>query len=218
MKSTISPTAKPDSLGSGGRIVNLPLAANFTTRVTSRGTKAYLVICTAAINMRPDGGDFTSFSQGTGIRTEKPFNLIEIENFNPFPVVISLWIGFDDFLDNRLILANATLQNITYPTQATPTATAIPIPDLSGSIFKDINGNSWIALFRQAIIVSNLDPATPLLLQKFSAATGSGPAVLSCPAGGLPIAHNSSGDFKITLGGATVNVIVSEIYQAIPAN
>ena len=216
MNKTEQRTPNVEAQGTGGRIINLPLAAGAVTRITSRGTKAYLVIATATVNMRPDGGDFVAYSQGTGIHTREAFSLVEIENPNAVAVVISIWVGFDDFIDNRLILANATLQNVTYPTQPLPTATRINIPDLSGGFFVDINGGIWIALFRQAIIISNLDPATPLLLQKFTTATGNGPSVLNIPPG-LPIAHNSSGSFAIYTGGATISAIVSEIYQAIPA-
>jgi hypothetical protein len=213
-----SQVSQPNPAGHGGRIVNLPLAPGASTNVTSAGTRAYLVVATAAVNMRPGGvrtGDFTLYSQGTGIQTVNPFDWIEINNPNSVPVVISLWLGFDDFIDNRLILANATLQNITYPTQSTGTTAQILIPDLSGGAFFDINNKKWLALFRQAIIISNLDPATPVLLQKYGAASSSGPAVLSCPPS-LPIAHNSSGNFTIV--GGTASVIVSEIYQAIPSS
>jgi len=213
-----APPAQQFSLGHGGRAINLPLAPGASTNVTSQGNKFYLIVATAAVNIRPGGsagGDFTLYSQGTGAQTQQPFDWLELNNPNSIPIIISIWCGFDDFIDNRLILANATLQNIAYPTQSTATTGQILIPDLSGGAFFDINGKKWLALFRQAILVSNLDPATPVLLQKYGAATSSGPAILNCPPQ-LPVEFQGSGNYTVV--GGSANVIVSEIYQAIPAS
>jgi hypothetical protein len=204
--------------GSGGRIVNLPLAAGATTRVNNKGTKAYLVVATAGVQMRPIGGqvgvgDFNLYSQGTGFNAVDVFDTVEFFNSNAIAIVISVWIGFDNFIDNRLILANATLQNIAYPTQPTPTGSPIQIPDLSGGSFLDLNVVKWLPLFRQAIIINNLGTSA-VLLQAYGAATSSGPAVLVAPPG-LPIAHNAGGNYAVVGGSNTV--IVSEIYQAILA-
>lgn len=206
---------------SGGRSIAIPIAAGNTVPIPQRGTQFYLQICTGTVNIRAragasGAGDFSLFTQGTGDRSKTAFDIIEIENPNAFPVVLQIWIGFDDFIDNRLILSNATIPNVTNPTQPTPTATNIPIPDLSGSAFFDINGNKWLALFRVAIIISNTSTGTTLLLQQFGSVIAGGPAVLSIPPG-LVIAHNSSGNFCLNVGGGTIPAIVSEIYQSIPA-
>jgi hypothetical protein len=211
----------PVSRESGGRAIAIPINAGDTVPIPQRGTQFYLQISTGTVNIRAragsaGAGDFSLFTQGTGDKSKNPFDIVEINNPNAFPVVLQIWIGFDDFIDNRLILSNATIPNVTYPTQPDDTATNIPIPDLSGGPFLDLNGNKWLALFRIAIIISNTSTGTTLLLQKFGSVVANGPAAVIIPAG-LVIGHNSSGDFSMSVGGGVIPAIVSEIYQAIQA-
>ena len=198
-----------------GRQVNIPVNAGATVRINSQGNQFYLVIATAPVNIRPDGGDFSLYQQGTGSRSNSAnFAAVEIQNPNSVAVVISLWIGFDSFIDNRLIIANALTPQVAYPTQSAPTATAVAINDLSGGVFTDINGAQWIALQRVAILIFNTDSATTLYLQKQGAATASGPAVgVIYPL--TPIRFDFSGNYALSVGGGTIPAIVSEIYIAV---
>jgi hypothetical protein len=163
-------------------------------------------------------GAYSVFSQGTGVgepNAAEQFDVVDIQNFNAYAVVVSLWVGYADFIDNRLILNNTVNQAVTYPTQPVAGAMNINIPDISGTNFTDINGKGWIAIVRVAIIISNLDPAVSLLLQKAGSVVSNGPAVLLCPPA-LPVSHSSSGNFCINIGGGAINAIVCEIYSAIP--
>lgn len=208
----------------GGQIFNLALTPGQTITQPAFGTRAYLVIATAAVNMRVRGkeygaGAYAEYAQGTGIGEVdqwNQFDVVDVQNFNSFPVVVSLWVGFADFIDNRLILTQSTIPSITYPTQSTSGATNIAIPDLSGGPFFDLQGNKWLALYRIAIIISNLDPSTPLLLQEFGSVVANGPAVLNIPPT-TDIQHPSAGNFTINIGGGAINAIVCELYAAIPA-
>jgi hypothetical protein len=224
MNSAILSGTAPGVKKHGGQQYNFAIPAGKTITQPAFGTRAYLVVATAAVNMRCRGRDygagaFSIFAQGTGVgepNAAEQFDVVDVQNFNAFAVVVSLWVGYADFIDNRLILDATINQAVTYPTQPTPTATNIPIPDISGSQFVDINGKAWIAISRVAIIISNVSTGTTLLLQQFGSVVANGPAVLASPPG-LPIAHNSSGNFCLNVGGATIEAIVSEIYQAIPA-
>lgn len=207
---------------SGGRLISFSLAAGQNKTLTQRGTQYYLNVCTLAINVRARGknkgaGDYNLIPVGKQIISVDAFDFIDLQNPNSVPVTVSIWVGFDDFVDRTLILANATQPQVLYPTYPVANAAAIvQIRDLSGTQFEDLNGNLWLALFRVCIYVFNLDTGTTTLLY---AKGGSG----SSPAGGviypapLPIRFDVAGDFDINLGGATINMIVSEVYQAIPA-
>lgn len=207
----------------GGQQYNFSIPAGQTFTQPAFGTRAYLVVATASVNMRVRGRDYGAgayslFSQGTGVgepNAAEQFDVVDIQNFNGYAVVVSLWVGYADFIDNRLILDATINKAVTYPTQPVAGATNINIPDISGTNFTDINGKGWIAISRVAIIISNLDTGVTLLLQAAGASTASGPAVLMSPPG-LPVSHSSSGNFSINVGGGAINAIVSEIYQAIP--
>lgn len=204
-------------IGSGGRLFNVTIGAEEVYRANSRGLQAYLVVATASVNMRPLGGDFTIYSVGTGINTLSPFEYIEVENFNSFPVVISLWIGFDSFIDNRLIIANSSNPNIAFPTYSVPlSATFVNIVDLSGGAFEDLDGTIWLPLYRVAINIFNLDPGNTYKLGKYSP-TGADldEYIASVPPAPLPISLAMSGNYTYNPGGS-VNAIISEIYSCIP--
>ena len=208
----------PQQNNAAGRQVNLPIAAGQVVRIQSAGNQFYLVVATAPVNIRPDGGDFSLYQQGTGSHSSlSDFKSLEVQNPNTVPVVISCWVGFDSFIDNRLIIANTLTPNVAKPTQTTPTATAIDIPDVSGAIFSDINGNEWVAIQRTAILVFNTDSATTLYLQGAGASTASGPAVGVIYAL-TPVRFDFSGHYSISAGGGTIPAIVSEIYIAVAYN
>jgi hypothetical protein len=208
------PVAIPAGVTVNGQVTpgEVPIAA--------AGSRFYVIVTSATIYLQPlragNVGATNPFNNGQGQPVAGGFETLTAKNFNLFPVVALIWVGFDDFINDQLILANNATPNVTYPTQpisATPVTGTVAIPDLSGTTFLDINGKKWYALYRVSLIVSNFSSATTLLLQKAGAATSNGPSVLLCPPQ-LPIAHNSSGDFSLSVGGGAVPAIVSEIYAA----
>lgn len=188
--------------------------------VPAAGTQFYVLFASAPIGIRPSGGIFDTYSQGTGLNLdiENQFNLLEVSNSNPFPIVFQIFVGFDSYIDNRLILANSLTPAVVYPTYSTASsATDIAINDLSGQAFVDINGKKWYAVQRAAILVFNPDTGVTLFVQAKGAATSSGPAVgvvYPQTSLNLPI----TGDYAISVGGGAINAIVSEIYTALAAN
>lgn len=203
-----------------GNLTNVPIAARQSTTISGYGQMAYIVIATAPVNVRTRGAKGTSsyslLTQGTGIR-DTEFDQVDLQNPNAVPIVVQIWTGVSQFVDNRLILANQQIPQIAFPTAPTANSkTHIAINDLSGGGFTDINGKNWLALQRITIIVCNVDSGATFLLQKKGAATATGVAVAAIyplTSLNLPV----SGDYSMDVGGATINVIVSEIYLAILA-
>ena len=215
---TVVSAKTPQKNNQSGRQVNLPINAGQVVRINSAGNQFYLVVATAPVNIRPDGGDFSLYQQGTGSQSRlSDFKILEIQNPNSVPVVISCWVGFDAFIDNRLIIANTLTPSVVKPTQTAPTATFIDIPDISASVFSDINGNQWIAIQRTAILVFNTDSATTIYLQGAGATTAAGPSVGVIYAL-TPVRFDFSGNYSISVGGGTIPAIVSEIYTAVAYN
>lgn len=196
----------------------MAIPAGNTVQVQSTGTRAYFVVCSAPVNARPKGGDFVLYQQGTGIDTGTViFQGVEIQNPNAVPVVISMFVGFAGFIDNRLIIADAITPNVAYPTYPVASAgTVVNIPDLSGGPFTDINGVGWYAISRNAILVFNADSGVTYNLQRANATAAGDPSIgVIYPL--TPIQFQVSGNYRITKGGAPINVVVSEIYTAILA-
>jgi hypothetical protein len=194
----------------------LPLSISGTTlsftiitgSVAWRGTKA-----------RKFAGPVTTAAAGF-TWTDLDFDVIELINLSSTnSCAVQCVIGGAGFQNNQLIISQSQGQNVAYPTCPTVnSSTRILIPDLSGGTFFDVNGNKWIALNRIAIEGFNADAGVTLFLQKFTPAGGS-PAD---PAIGIvypltPIKFEFSGNYRFDLGGATINAIVNEIYNAIPS-
>ena len=186
--------------------------------VTFAGDRFYVRVASAEIYVQTvragSVGVANAFSSGQGQPVSGGFETLQISNYNLFPVVALIWIGFNDFINDQLVLDSVTNDSVLYPTYPVPNAaTVVQIRDLSGQTFLDLNGKKWNALFRVAILVFNLDTGVTAKLFKVG---GSGVS----PAGGiiypapLPIRFDFSGDFDINLGGAAINMIVSEIYSA----
>lgn len=192
--------------------------AGATVPVPGAGTNFYVTVATAPVMIRPLGGVFNTYTNGKGLRlqTINAFSGLEIRNTNAYPVVVQLFIGFDEFIDNTLILANTGQQLVANPTYPTASAAAaVTINDISGTAFNDINGVAWYALQREAIYVSNIDSGVTLLLQKAASVVSNGPSVIAIfPTSNLRYA--AAGNYSLSVGGGNINAIVSELYQAIP--
>ena len=199
------------------RIANIVLAGQ-TLPIPCSGTQFYFRTLSGPISARPNRGAFSDFSQGEGLNLDEQdaFSLIEIKNDNAFPVVFEMHVGFQGFIDNKLIIADSLYPNVVFPTYPTPSSAAVVnINDLSGQAFTDINGNEWYALNRLAIIICNTDTGVTLLLQEAGSIVANGPAIAAIQPT-FSLNYPASGDYSLSLGGANINAIVSEIYRAIP--
>lgn len=194
------------------------IPAGQTIPVPSTGSMFYVEVCTTAVEIRPSGGVFNQYVQGQGIFLGdiNAFDLLEIRNPSDEPIVIRLFVGFQGFIDNRLILATNEKQ-VAYPTcKIANTEPIIEINDLSGNAFLDINGNRWYALYRIAIIISNVDTGATYWLQQADAATAADGGIAAVfPQTSLQ--YPVSGDYRLNAGGGNINCLVSELYAAIKA-
>lgn len=194
------------------QIITTIIPANGVTPVDQAGTTFYLPLATGTVYIKPSSGSQNQYTQGTGERAmQNPFTRLEIQNKNPFNVIISIFVGFGDYIDNRAILYNPLVSNIVYPTYPVPNAAGnILIPDLSGGAFIDLNGNNFLALSRVAVYISNLDTGLTYTLTD-TAATKS---VLAVPPG-TDIVFPVNGNLRIHVPSGVVNALVSEVYSSV---
>lgn len=200
------------------RIANI-VGANQGLTLSCDGTQFYFVTLTAPLEARPSGGVFSLYAEGEGMQLteENAFTQISLRNANAFPVVFELFVGFQGFIDNKLILASNTRPQVAYPTYSIPgSAAVVDITDRSGSKIQDINGNSFYALNRVATFISNTDTGVTLLLQKANAAVSNGPALAAIQPT-FTLRFEGSGNYRLHLGGGSINALVCELYQSIPA-
>ncbi|MDE2020069.1 MAG: hypothetical protein KGJ13_07025 [Patescibacteria group bacterium] len=188
--------------------------------ITQAGDRFYVLATSGNIQIQPVRagavGVSNSFSTGQGQPVEGGFDTLTVKNFSLYSCVALIWVGFDDFINDQLIIANSSYSNAVYPTYSQAnSAASVAIKDLSGQTFLDINGKKWGAISRVAIEVFNLDTGITLLLQKSGSLVSNGPAVGAIYPGS-PIKFEYAGDYTLNLGGSNINAIVSEIYLAIP--
>lgn len=211
--------ALPNAKNRTSLFINASIPAGATSSFAAPGTQFYVLVTSAGINIRPSKGSFNSYNVGQGLQLsiENAFSSIEVQNTTANPVAVSIFVGFDSFIDNTLILNNASNPAVIYPTYPTANAAAsINIADKGGTAFTDINGGKWIAVNRVAILVFNLDSGTTYLVQKSGSIVSSGPSVGAVfPLTAIRL--DATGNYTMATGGGNINCIVSEIYNAIPS-
>ena len=80
------------------------------------------------------------------------------ENPNTVPIVVQIWTGVSQFVDNRLLIANQSIPQVVYPTYPKAnTAAAVNFVKVSGSQFADINGNLSDSYFIVAVVLLNIN-------------------------------------------------------------
>lgn len=189
--------------------------------ITAAGNMFYVIACSSPVIIQSVRGGGTSvpnlFGNAQGQPVSGGFDSLIVKNSSLGPITALIWVGFDTFINNQLVLANSTIQQVAFPTYQTAASAAIVnINDLSGTIFTDINGNKWGAIQRVSILVFNTDSAATLLLQKAGSGSSSGPAVgVIYPL--TPVRFDFGGNYRLNIGGGNINAIVSEIYQAVPS-
>lgn len=196
------------------QIVNTIVPASTTLPISQAGEAFYIIAASGPVQVRPSNGAFNTYYTGTGIRADANanFDMLEVRNSTAHSITISIWVGFGEYVDNRVILVSDLFFSVIYPTYPVPNAASnILIPDRSGSAILDINGNSWLALNRISLQITNFDTANAMPIKDTANAVGS---VLAC----LPntsLIMSMSGDYRITIGATALNCIVSETYNAI---
>lgn len=184
--------------------------------ISQAGDNFYIVLATGVVTVRPNRGVVNNFSQGTGLSTpDAPFDYIEIGNPSTTEnLVVSIFVGFGGYIDNRLIVQDPLVSQVTYPTFPVPNvANFATVTDRSRLAITDANGENYIALRRVALYVFNLELATSYYV--FNAASTARVAVCAPP---LAITFPSAGDFVVADGAggsAPLNAVISEIYEVV---
>lgn len=209
------PVAIPAASLVNGQVVPAEVA------VTQAGDRFYVRAASGTVYIQSlragNVGVSNPFNVGQGQPVKGGFETLQIQNFNLVPTVALIWVGFEEFINDQLVLDNVTNPSVTYFTQPNQAgAVNIAIPDLSGTAFLDGNGKKWYAISRNKILISNVSTGTTFYLQAKGATVPNGNSCLICPPG-LPIEHVSSGDFSLSVGGGLVPAVVSEIYTAFAA-
>jgi hypothetical protein len=163
--------------GSNYRLVTLSPGISQTISATGNAFK--VIAAGVPVAIRPEGGSFSSYSQGQGLTTgefstldvllpvTKANALITGANIN-----VIVWVGFDTLLDGRQYSEGAQL--IPVPNATSGFADFI-LPDKSGQIYTPstaivtnspptFNGQyiSWLLQRRKYLIVGNDSTADPL--------------------------------------------------------
>lgn len=182
--------------------------------ILQEGDYFYVMLATAPITIKPYNGAPDVYTQGTGKRNPpgNTFKSVELHNENNFSVVVSIFIGYGEYVDNRLIVFDPATQKICYPTAPVPNVSNnINIVDRSGQPITDINGNIWLALTRENIYFTNYDLATTYNVRDENLVIGT---ALGIPPA-TDIAYNINGNFRVNIPSGTINMVVSETYLAI---
>lgn len=198
--------------GRTSQIVTTIVEAGKVLQVFQAGQQFYLVLATGEVKIKPNNGAENSYTQGKGlvVDAENQFRQLQVTNPNSFNVVIQLFVGFGDYIDNTVILYNPQFTNAVYGTMSTIASTNnLAIPDKSGTAFDDINGVSWIAIARVSLYVTNYDLAKTYDL-KNNASTKTILGILPATNVTLPF----GGDLRIS-DAAVLQLIVSETYLSI---
>jgi hypothetical protein len=227
MNATITTAAPAQSVapaqpaGNNNVTWNLAIPAGQTALIPQTGTFYEFLVATGRVAIRSGNnsfsGQYNDMQAGWGNR-DLTFTKLEIQNLETFPVIISVVVGTGAFINRQLVLASNSTPDIVYPTYPIPlAATRIDIPDLSGTAFTDLDGNKWLAIQRVAILIFNQDSGTYNLLE-YGSTNPSSKSVAVIPPKPLPLKLEFAGNFSIYTGGSDVNMVVSEIYQSIPAS
>jgi hypothetical protein len=213
---TLSPTSPK------GQLFQQTVGAGQTIPLNQRGTNCYVLSATGALQLRARGpggiNQYITYTTGTGFENSE-FDIVEVNNQNAFGVTFSIWVGDASFIDKRNIPIGQSFSNVVRPIFTDPghvVAASVTIDDISGNLFFDINGQSWQAITRIQILISNLDAGNLILLQKLGNAVFNSGAIFAVqPATeiGLPV----QGNYTLVQNGGTVNALVSDVYLAIPA-
>lgn len=200
---------------SGGRssqILNLIVPALKPIQLFQAGQQFYLVLATGTVKIKPNNGSENTYTQGKGqiVPADNQFSSLQLYNPNAFDIIVSIFVGFGDYIDNTVILFNPQVASVIYPTfPVLGAANNVTITDRSGSAFVDPNGNSWLALKREKIYVTNYDLALTYGIKNIS---GSNTVLGVLPQTNVVLEFD--GNYKIS-DAAVLQIVVSETYMAI---
>ena len=179
----------------------------------------------AGIGIKTDYGAENIFYAGTGlqIKFDRAFNQLFLRNPNSVSSNVSIYfeifIGFDGFIDNRVLLQQSQFSSIAVSVYDSNLAThpTIAIPDSSGTIITDTNGGSWFAVSREYVLISNTwSDAYTLLQNSANSVTIAGIPPRSV--GQFPLAGAFAANFFNVDGGSRTYIggTIVSIYACLP--
>lgn len=202
-------------------LIPIIIPANETLSLPIAGNRFYLVFAQSQIDIRPRNGVqtgvFCTYSQGLGknVPMENAFDNLDFQNNTANPILIYLSAGFDDLIDNRLVLTDAvTFQMIGSSVYTgTPAAATVAIPDRSNTVVQDVNGDSFYAVNRVATLFFNGHASDDVTVQNSG---GSSNLAVNFARTGLRL--DIRGDIRaVGVGAGNITGTIMEIYNAIAA-
>jgi hypothetical protein len=181
------------------------------------GDRFFLVVASGALKLKPDTQAENLFWPSQGLRFDrekKPFEQIEVFNPNSFAVYYELFVGFDEFDDRRftglaLQFKRVLVSIYDYVASGAP-AIPIDVPDQSGSVITDDNGDEFYAVNRDLLFVFNGHATEGLYIQM-----NGGPKLV--PIFGLQGSqYQLTGDLEVSANGGGGLPMVSELYNCLP--
>jgi len=180
-------------------VVKVSIAAGAIYSLPCYGDSFYLLGATLPVEIKTDLTAYKPYRKGTGEKFPEQlrFGRIEVLNPNVDAVVLTLWVGFGEYIDNRFeILENYTVvqgsSTVTIGAGATVTFTGA------------VTGQN---IQRKAFLISNLDPSNPVILR--DSAGNNCAAVFPQTSVMIPV----SGEIRVhNSTGAAISVYMSEIF------
>jgi len=206
MKFDTAPNPPPPDLANeafsrSSLVFTMPIAAGAMVSMPVYGDAFYLIGCTAPVEIRTDQTSEKPYRKGTGERFPAAlrFGRLEIRNPNSNPVLVTLWAGFGEYIDNRFEVVDG------YTVARGWTGTQIN----AGATVTFTGAGTGNQIQRKAFVITNLDPNNNLLIR--DAAGNTLCAVFKETSITLPIAgpvqvHNATG--------APISCAIGEIFYS----
>ncbi len=140
------------------------VAPGQTTCYAVSGTSFYVFSSNGTLSIQPSGGYFVEYTQGTGLMKKDGNTLtqLNVQNTGATAVTFILFVGFDEFIDRRVVLVNGPLtaavpvQNAATKNKGTGKTT------IAGGSTDTYAGTANGSAARKSITVTNNDGAQTL--------------------------------------------------------
>lgn len=142
------------------------IAAGAEINVLVPGTAFYLYSCPAMLNVRPRGGQYNPYTQGTGLflRPNEAFPSVDVQNKNAQAIAFSIFVGWGSFIDNRLILSGSAvpvIDRISDLLSSAGSASPVTLASMASVVFLGAVPSS-LYISRKSFQVTNLDSSNSL--------------------------------------------------------
>lgn len=196
--------------------LKLILLPGETRPLSAPGWTFYVIAASRELFIRPDTGSENPYTSGTGLDLDQSNAFTTLQVRNPSvteAAYIDIFIGFDSYIDKRLIYPSIYFKRIlrsvyNYVDAGAPAAD-IAVPDLSGTVITDLNGDEFFALERLLLICFNGHATDGLYI------SSGGDEVVPI-FGQTGIQLPLTGDLEVTAAGGGGLPMISEVYNCVP--